>query len=95
MKLPQVALRFPSRVLRGCGINGDHASARRRDSSFHGGSQAGQWGGAAEKWAEATLHASQASQVVELQQRVVGIPLERALDPTIFCVLECGGMFMT
>ena len=44
-----------------------------------------------EEWAEASIRALQP---VEIWQRLVGMSLERALDPTIFRVLEWGGMFV-
>ena len=44
-----------------------------------------------EEWVEATLRASQP---VEIWQGIVGMSLERALDSTIFRVLEWGGMFV-
>lgn len=44
-----------------------------------------------EQWADASLRASRP---VEIWQRIVGMSLERASDPTIFRVLEWGGMFV-
>lgn len=44
-----------------------------------------------EEWADAS---SRASQPVEIWQKMVGMSLERASDPTIFRVLEWGGMFV-
>ena len=43
------------------------------------------------EWAEASLRASQP---VEFWQRIVGMPLERALNSTVFRVLEWGGTFV-
>jgi hypothetical protein len=44
-----------------------------------------------DEWAGASLRASQP---VEIWQRIVGMSLERALDSTVFRVLEWGGMFV-
>jgi len=44
-----------------------------------------------EIWESACLRASEP---VEFWQAIVGISLERALDPTLFRVLEWGGMFV-
>jgi len=44
-----------------------------------------------EEWVEGSLRASQP---VEIWQKIVGMSLERALDPTVFRVLEWGGMFV-
>jgi hypothetical protein len=43
------------------------------------------------EWADAS---SRASQPVEFWQKMVGVSLERASDPTIFRVLEWGGIFV-
>jgi len=44
-----------------------------------------------EVWRDASLRASEP---VEFWQALVGISLQRALDPTLFRVLEWGGMFV-
>ena len=44
-----------------------------------------------EEWVEAS---HRALQPVEFWQRIVGMSLERALDSTVFRVLEWGGMFV-
>ena len=44
-----------------------------------------------ELWKESSLRASEP---VELWQDIVGVSLQRALDPTLFRVLEWGGMFV-
>ena len=44
-----------------------------------------------EVWRDASLRASEP---VEFWQAIVGISLQRALDPTLFRVLEWGGMFI-